>query len=325
MDITPAVSVMIPTHNCLRWLPSALASVGPRPDIEIIVFDDASTDGTADWLATAADADHRIVVMRGQGIGPSKARNRAIGVARAPLLAFLDADDIWYPGKLDLQIALHAARPEVAFSFTDYRHVTEDGQDRGSCFAYWRQFHGQCRRHAGAFLLGSNAMALLFAENVVGTSTVMARADAIRAMGCFSEDLPSAEDWDLWLRLAKTAPVLCIPQVMADYMIHRTGSVTSKLRARAISTRMIGARHQDAVRTMSSRAVRSFMSRVLEADAEIAMRMGEPWGSLGCRIAALAWSPSVRTAREALAAARDVLLPRRMLRLHGARATAGLV
>ncbi len=320
----PVVSVIIPTHNCLKWLPGAIESIGPRQDIEIIVFDDASTDGTAEWLEKAASQDARLVAMRGLGVGPSKARNQAIAIARAPLLAFLDADDRWYPGKLAVQLALHAQWPEVGFSFTNYRHVTEVGEDRGTCFEYWRRFRRRAKLNSAPFALGGDAMAQLFAENVVGTSTVVVQTALMRSLGGLSEDLPSSEDWDMWLRLAQRAPVMCVPDVFVDYMLHRAGSETGKMRARALATRMIGARHQDAVRKVSGAAVRVFMSRLMEADAEIAQKTGEPLGDLGCRIAAWFWAPSRRTTRELVGAlGRAVRRRRRRLPAASTVATAG--
>ena len=128
MPSLPTVSVIVATYNSLGTLPKALESIGPHTDLEIVVFDDGSTDGTADWLAEAANRDPRIVALHGLGIGPSKARNQAIAAARAPLLAFLDAGACWHPGKLPAQLALHAAWPEAGFSFTDFRRIAETGE-----------------------------------------------------------------------------------------------------------------------------------------------------------------------------------------------------
>jgi hypothetical protein len=299
----PEISIIIPTHNCARWLPGCIASIGLAPDLEIIVFDDGSTDGTASWLAQAARQDSRIVIMKGEGVGPAKARNRAIAAARAPLLAFLDADDLWYPGKLDQQLALHRRWPETAFSFTDYRHVTVDGIDHGGCFAYWPRFARSMLGKAGAVPLGGDAVAQLYSENVVGTSTVIARTDLVRAEGGFSEDLPSSEDWDLWLRLAKRGPVMCLNQVLADYLMHRPGNATGKMRTRVLAMRMIGARHASAVRKLDRGALLRFNARVIEGEAEIAQAAGQRLRSVGLRLGVLAAAPSWRGAREVLAAA----------------------
>lgn len=296
----PVVTVVIPTRNCLPWLPRAIASAGPRADIEIVVFDDGSSDGTAEWLRAAVQADPRILILEGNGIGPSNARNRAIGVARAPLIAFLDADDLWYPGKLEAQLDLHRQFPELAFSFTDYRHITGSGEDRGACFDYWPRFRALVDGRRDPFPLGGGGLAHLFAENVVGTSTVMVRTDLLRALGGFCGKLPSSEDWDLWLRLARRGPVACVPQVMADYLMHRPGNVSAKQRSRVLAMRMIGARHRGAVRAISRAAVHCFSARVLEAEAEIAQARGARLRAAGLRMAAFAHAPSRRAAREVL-------------------------
>jgi len=304
---TPAVSVIIPTRNCLRYLPLAVASIGPAPDAEIIIFNDGSTDGTAEWLEQAARADGRIVVLEGTGIGPSKARNRAIAVARAPLLAFLDADDIWYPEKLSIQLALHRAWPEIGFSFTDYRHITQEGDVRGSCFAYWPRFRERSQGRSEPFALGGDALAQIFAENVVGTSTVMARTDLVRALGGFANDLPSSEDWDLWLRLASRSQVMCVPRVLADYLMHRPGNLTGNLRARVLAMRIIGVRHKAAVGALDRSALREFNARIREGEAEIARSSAKYTRAFLSRVAALALAPSVRAAREAACAAVQML------------------
>ena len=303
----PVVSVIIPTRNCLRWLPRAIESIGPRPDVEIIVLDDGSSDGSREWLAQETLRDPRLVVLHGNGMGPSRARNQALSAVRAPLVAFLDADDWWYPGKLETQLALHQANPEVAFSFTDYRHITEDGDDRGGCFAYWPRFLARIRGRTEPFSLGADGLPQLFAENVVGTSTVMARTDLLRRANGFSVELPSSEDWDLWLQLARRGPVMCVPQVMMDYLMHRPGNVSGKLLTRVLSLRMIGARHQAAVQRIDRSAMRGFTARVMEAEAEIAQVAGEPWHDLGYRLVALSNMPSRRALREALGAARRAL------------------
>ena len=101
----PKISVIIPTYNTAHYLQEAIESVLAQTytDFELIVIDDGSTDNTKEVVAPYLD---RIVFLETENNGPSKARNRAIRESSCEYVAFLDADDIWYPDKLDRQMTL---------------------------------------------------------------------------------------------------------------------------------------------------------------------------------------------------------------------------
>ena len=202
--LKPTISVVMPSFNCLQYLPRALSSIYIQQcdDLEILVADDASTDGSWDWLQEQAAGQPQLRPIRTEGVGPAVARNRCIAEARGEYAAFLDADDSWCPHKLATQLAFHREHPEVVFSFTDYRCISPQGEDLGGSFDYWQKFGRIAGKHSGYRLLDA-APAVLFAENPVGTSSVMARRDALQDAKGFDSALPSAEDWDLWLRLAR--------------------------------------------------------------------------------------------------------------------------
>lgn len=303
MAPAPNVSVVIPTQNCLQWLPAAIDSIGADPDVEIIVVDDGSTDGTDDWLVERAREDRRLRIVKGLGRGPALARNTGLDHVRAKLVAFLDADDTWRAGKLAAQYALHARAPEIGFSFTDYRHVTVDDEDRGPCFAFWPHFHARHGHRKEAFVLGEAGLADLYAENVVGTSTVMVRTDLLRQVGGFATGLSSAEDWELWLRLAGEAPVGCVPMVLADYLMHRPGNVTGRHELRVLAMRVIAARYRAKATRLDPRSVAICEARLLAARAELHDRRGQRLAALALRLAALRRHPTRRLARETAAAA----------------------
>lgn len=113
----PRVSCIVPVYNGERFLPEALESVlrQTRPPDEIIVVDDGSTDGTA-RIANALGAPVRWV--RQENAGPAAARNLAIRLATGDFLAFLDADDLWLPRKLELQLGRMQQRPELDYCVT---------------------------------------------------------------------------------------------------------------------------------------------------------------------------------------------------------------
>lgn len=296
----PVVSVVIPSRDCMAWLPAAVSSVGDRTDIEIIVVDDGSSDGSDAWLAAAARDDHRIRALSGGGRGPSAARNLAIEAAQAPLVAFLDADDTWLPGKLDAQLEFHARYPRAGFSFTDYRHVGTCGEDLGSCFAYWPHFRSRHARQTSPFLLGNDALAQIYAENVIGTSTVVARTSVLRHVGGFGTTWPSAEDWALWLSMAGVAEVGCIPQVLTNYLVRRPGSISRRLRVRVLAMSAIAARFRECARQQDARSLRICEARILGARAALAASEGRHARAFLLQSAACAHNPTWRELREAL-------------------------
>ncbi len=293
----PEVSVIIPTRDALKWLPAAIASVGPDPRVEIIVVDDGSTDGSLAFLEALAKQDPRLHVLDGGGRGPAMARNRAIATARGRYCAFLDADDVWAPGKLDVQLAFHEANPDIGFSFTDYRHVTESGEDRGGCFAYWTQFNARHGHKTAPFRL-DRALSSLYGENVVGTSTVMARTDLLLHAGGYSTRMVSAEDWELWMALAARAPVGVVPGMLADYLMHRPGNMTGKMALRVLAMQAIGARYRKAAIAEDACAGRLLDARLSAARAEIAEASGARLRAVWLRLKALAAAPSRRAAMD---------------------------
>lgn len=234
-----AVSVVIPTHNCLEYLKKSLKTVVDQSieDMQIIVVIDRSTDGTAAWLAQY-DCPRPLTIIETDVGSPALARNLGVEEARAPLVAFLDDDDIWMPGKLAAQLAAHQADPEVVLSFTDYRHRTLDGQDFGTCFDYWNAKPAI----AQGFTRLSAPRSTLLGRNLVGTSTVMVRRDGFLAVGGFDPSLPSSEDWDLWLSLAGHGPVSWSPDVTTDYLL-RPGSRTAARHLRIAAMTAIARRH----------------------------------------------------------------------------------
>ena len=297
------VSVVIPTRDNLSDLPKALASVqAQRIDaLEIIVADDGSSDGTFEFLDAVKKTEPRLRIIETGGKGPANARNNAMGMARSPLIAFLDSDDIWYPGKLKRQLAYLEGRPDVGFSFTDYLHVDPEGNSHGTCFEYWHPIYGN--RPPQGYDVIENAEADILSCNVVGTSTVVARAERIEAIGGFSTALRSSEDWDLWLRLARNAPVACTSIVTTSYLM-RPGSESmrrlDRLTAMAEIIDGYRSREEPLIRT----AIRKAESRIHAGRADIARMEGRYWNAVTGELMALVKAPTVRKAR---AAASDVV------------------
>ncbi len=249
MTTRPDLTIIVHANGQPYGLRRALASIGDNPRAEIVVIDDraAEDDGDAHphrWLS----ADPRLLVLRGERQGRAQARNLGIAAARAPLVAFLDTEDVWYPGKLGPQRALHAGHPGIGFSFTDATLVNERGSAAGTALGGWPRFRARHQRAmATAFLLGSDAFAQIRAENVVTLSTVVARADLLRDANGFATDLGDAAEWDLWLRLACLAPVACVPAATAMTAMGRPAPTTRVPEERLAEIARIAARQLHAL------------------------------------------------------------------------------
>jgi glycosyltransferase involved in cell wall biosynthesis len=168
-------------RSAIEAVQSALAQA--RSDIEVIVVDDGSADGTA----AAVDAiDVRVKVLRRPNGGPAAARNTGIRHARAPLVAFLDSDDRWLPGHLDEVCGLLRAYPEAVLACTGGATRGDDALKRPSGLMH----------AAPAVLLGG----------LLCTPAIAVRREAFERIGGFDERLRVLEDTDLWCRLSLEGP-----------------------------------------------------------------------------------------------------------------------
>jgi glycosyltransferase involved in cell wall biosynthesis len=223
---SPVCSVIILAHNCLDYLPEALSSVAMQRcrGLETIVVDDGSCDGTAAWLRKIADDWSGLRIVETDSIGPAKARNAGLELANSPAVAFLDAGDWWWPGKLEAQLAFHAAHPGLAFSFTDYLHVSQDGERRGTAFEH---LQSPIRlRDTTEYLRLDDALNLILGPDFVGTSTVLASKAALEEAGGFAAPV-SGEDWDLWHRLAAHSPIACSKSISTNHLVRSGGAASN--------------------------------------------------------------------------------------------------
>ena len=203
------VAVIIPVYRA-HYLAEALDSVfmQTRPADEVIVVDDGSPD--RDQLQQAiAPYGSGIVVLRQANRGAGAARNRGIAAASAPLVAFLDADDRWTPHFLRHQLAALAAAPALDLSYTD-------GVFIGRSALAGRTFMSVCPS-AGEITLE----ALLAQQCTVLLSSVVARRQALLAVGGFDESIRRGQDFDLWLRMAAAgARLACDRRVLTLRRMH---------------------------------------------------------------------------------------------------------
>ena len=186
--MTPEVSVIIPTYNRCAMVREAIDSVLAQSErnFELIVVDDGSTDDTARPLSHLAADNAALKIQRFDRRGPAAARNRGVEMARAPLIAFLDSDDLWSPEKLALQLAFMREHPDCVISQTNEVWI-RDGR---------RVNPGLRNRKRGGDIFIDSLRTCL-----ISPSAVMIRTELFRALCGFDELMTAAEDYDLWLRI----------------------------------------------------------------------------------------------------------------------------
>lgn len=204
-----SVSVILPTFNRARWLGTAIRSVLHQLQAgdELIVIDDGSTDDTQEVVAAFGE---RVTYLRGDHRGAGPARNRGLAHARGELVAFLDSDDEWLPGKLAMQRAFLETHPEVLFCFSDFQVVTGDGEIHHRFLRHWRHdvrsfrdMFGAPERVASCDVYVGDLYPWQLTGLYVLANTLMVRRAAAGDALHFAEDLVTYEDVECFIRLAR--------------------------------------------------------------------------------------------------------------------------
>lgn len=202
------VSVIIPAFNAAATIERALASVRAQDGVglEVIVIDDASSDNTVEVVRAAIRPGENITLMQlPSNSGASAARNAGIRLARGRYLAFLDADDIWLPGKLRRQVETIESDPAVTLVSCNSQQASADGTPLKE---------GHVNRPP---VQGPDAWKTLLVYNFLPTPTVLTHTALVRELGGFDEKLAVGEDLDLWIKLAVRGKVVVLPDILINY------------------------------------------------------------------------------------------------------------
>ena len=204
----PRLSVVIPLYNKQGQIARTLDSVLAQTvrDIEVVVVDDGSTDGGP--AVAAACGDPRVRLHRQANAGVSAARNQGVALARCPLVAFVDADDAWYPDHLERLWRLRLAYPAAVAWAANYEIVEAGG----------RRAPG-VRPETGPPLLltPENFYRIALRGSPVCSSAVMVDKGALLAAGGFPVGVRLGEDLDTWIRLLFRGPIAFDPRPGACY------------------------------------------------------------------------------------------------------------
>lgn len=203
-------------YNGERYLPKALDSLLAQTlrDIELVIVDDASTDGTVTILEAYASKDDRITVVRNEENRRLAASlNRGLERCRAPLVARADADDVYAPERLARQDSFMGAHPEVGVLGCGYHRVGSDGRRLGSISP--PTDHSTIRARQ------------LFMNSFLHPGVVF-RTEAVRAVGGYDVAFWTAQDSDLWARLRDRTRFANLPAPLVSYRVHESSIVKTR-------------------------------------------------------------------------------------------------
>ena len=210
----PKISVIIPAYNAQNTILETINSVLQQTfsDLELIVINDGSTDRTLELLETVQDTRFKVYSYANGGL--PTARNRGIDCAKGEFISFIDADDLWTPDKLELQLKALQQNPRagVAYSWT-------------ICMGN----NGNSFHHGVAESFQGNVYSYLLVTNFIASgSNVLIRRETIESVGYFDKSLKSCEDWDYWLRLAPKWDFVVVEKAQIIYRLS-SGAMSSKL------------------------------------------------------------------------------------------------
>jgi glycosyltransferase involved in cell wall biosynthesis len=207
----PLVSVILPVYNGEASIGETLESALSQTyrNLEIIVIDDGSTDRTLAIVEARAARDARVKIIRQANGGVARARNQALQAARGEFVAPLDADDLWDPAKIELQVA----------------RMLEAGNETGLvyCWWVWIDGNGGVLDRSPRWQVEGDALGMLFQVNYTGSASVpLYRRCCLDQIGGYDEKLEAengrgCEDWDIALKVAERARVAVVPAMLVGY------------------------------------------------------------------------------------------------------------
>jgi len=204
------VSVVIPNYNYAQYLREAIDSALAQTyaKIEVIVVDDGSTDGSKGILESYGD---KIAAIFQQNQGVSAARNNGISLAEGEFFAFLDADDVWLPEKIEKQIAEFQNNEDLGLVHVGVVEIDENGEP------------GKQRLDGGSGSAVSRNLLLFSGEGILGggSGAVITRK-AFDMVGGFDERLSTSADWDFFYQISSRFEVSFVPEILLKYRVHNS-------------------------------------------------------------------------------------------------------
>lgn len=204
------ISVIMPAHNAEKFIKPAIESILDQTykDLELIVVDDGSTDNTVEIVKTYVAEDDRVQLIQNQHGGANKARNTAIEAAQYPWIACMDADDVAHPQRLEKQLKMLQAHPEIVVLGSYMEQIDGEGNVIG---------HG---RFGPTSVEEFNALDRTKHVAVIVNPTAMFNRDIAMKVGCYNERITAAQEVELWDRMSEYGALVVIPEPLLQYRIH---------------------------------------------------------------------------------------------------------
>ena len=201
----PKVSVVIPAYNAMTYLPETLESVVMQTftDFEVLIVDDGSSDHIRQWASQITDSRVKLIKQENQGL--SGTRNTGVAQAQGEYVAFLDADDLWEPTKLEKQIRCLEDNPAVGLAYTWTALMDELGLPTGRVMTSNAE---------------GNVWKQIVERNIIDFPSSVVVRRCCFDVGLFDRNLRSVEDWDMWIRLASRYPFAVIKEPLVRYRLH---------------------------------------------------------------------------------------------------------
>ena len=231
MSKHPLVSVVIPAYNAEKYIDEALCSVLAQTysNIEIIVVDDGSTDGTAERVA-AYSSRVRCYQRSNSGGYPGVPRNTGIERCSGEYIGFLDADDMMLPDRVEKQAEFLTEHPDAGVVFSDYQNFSADGVAVQSHFQNCPRLREKLGTGPSVELASADATGLLVQENFGIPSSMMIRRDVLSRVPSFSTDMQVGEDFHYYYRVARHFGVGVVNRVGSLRRLHNTNMTNNVVR-----------------------------------------------------------------------------------------------
>jgi hypothetical protein len=291
----PRVSVVLPVWNGERFLARAIESVLLQTfdSLELLLIDDGSTDGTAEIARSFAERDPRVIILTREHRGVVDALNAGIAAARGEYIARMDADDVSFPSRLEKQIEFLDSRPDCVAVGSAVEIIDEIGEHVGT------KTFAESHDDIESDLIGGTS--------AIAHPTVLARRDALIAVGGYELDRYPSEDYDLWIRLVDKGHLANLREPLLAYRRHR-GAIGIRHRERqhamgnVINSKVRASRGLRPIATRSTSSGKSHVARYHLDCARIALLGGPRAAAIRHARASIGFEPLWLEAYAALAA-----------------------